>query len=230
MRTSPAERFLPCVFQGLQVGRDYQPVPAGDRPRDLQPAVGRDFADAGVRHARPAAARTCRRSRAALRTGIGVFDSLNKSATSVGRRARSCGTAVERDPQPPSPPAKAISAAAAASPPSLRSWQARTRPASIAWCSAAKVCLRSGRRRPAARGRPRDPATSGEVRAAQLVLGQADQVEQVAGFFEVHRHGLRHVVDLAQRADQQRRRNGDRLRRAVGRRCSGIRCSGCPCR
>ena len=34
-----------------------------------------------------------------------------------------------------------------------------------------------------------------KMRAAQLVLGQADEVEQVAGFLEVHRHATAHVVD-----------------------------------
>ena len=50
-----------------------------------------------------------------------------------------------------------------------------------------------------------------KMRAAQLVFRHADEVEQVAGLFQVHRHAMAHVVDLAQGTNQQRRRNRDRF-------------------
>ncbi len=43
---------------------------------------------------------------------------------------------------------------------------------------------------------------AGKVRSAQLVFCRADQVDPIAGFLEVHRYGVRHVVDLSQRTDQ----------------------------
>ena len=56
----------------------------------------------------------------------------------------------------------------------------------------------------------RPPLSSGAacstliVRAAQLVLGRADEVEQIARLLQVHRHAVADVGDLPQRADQQR--------------------------
>ena len=50
-----------------------------------------------------------------------------------------------------------------------------------------------------------------EMRAAQLVLRRANDVDQIAGLFQVHRHAMADVVHLAQRANQQRRRNADRF-------------------
>ncbi len=55
-------------------------------------------------------------------------------------RKRMCGT-LAMSIVAPSPPANAISAMATASPPSLKSWQARTRPAEMAACTAANVSL-----------------------------------------------------------------------------------------
>ena len=126
----------------------------------------------------------------------------------------------------PSPPAKAISAAATASPPSLRSWQARTSPAWIAWCRAANVCLATAAST-FGTSPPDKPFDQREMRAAQFVLRHADEIQQIARLLQVHRHAAADVVDLAQGADQQRRRDGDRL---VGALRAGIRCSGCPCR
>ena len=77
---------------------------------------------------------------------------------------------------------------------------------------------------------PRSPWTRAKCEPPSSFFVVADQVNQVAGLLQIHRHAARDVVDLAQGADQQRRRNGDRLRSAVGVDDSGIRCSGCPCR
>ena len=63
------------------------------------------------------------------------------------------------------------------------------------------------------------------MRPAHSSLRQADQIEQVARLFQVHRHAMAHVVDLAQGADQQRRRNGDRLASLRGGRNSLLRLS-----
>ena len=186
---------------------------------------------AGVRHAGEMSLRTRRPRPAALRTRIAC--SIRRTAASASsrllRRRCSCGI-VARSIVAPSPPAKAISASATARPPSLRSWQARTRPAAIAACSAANVCF--GQRAASTCGTL--PAAKlvhqREMRAAQLVLRRADQVEQVARLLQIHRHARAHIVDLAHRADQQRRRNRDRSASCRRRRHSGIRCSGCPCR
>ncbi len=70
------------------------------------------------RIARRRSGRTSQRNR--------VFDSANSSTASGKSPSRGTSFSVSRAPRPP---AKAISAAAAASPPSLRSWQARTSPA-----------------------------------------------------------------------------------------------------
>ncbi len=107
----------------------------------------------------------------------------------------------------PRPPARAISARATARPPSLRSWQVRTSPRLIAaWIARNRARPRSGSTRGTSASflaldqRP--------VRAAQLVLRQTGDQQQVARLLQVHRHAAPDVGDLAHRADEQGR--GDR--------------------
>ena len=84
-------------------------------------------------------------------------------------------------------------------------------------CMAAKVFLAACGSSCGHLAAGRATATRREMRAAQLVARHADEVQQIARLLEVHRHAAGHVVDLAQGADQQRRRNGDRLGGALGR-------------
>ena len=145
----------------------------------------------GMRHAGQQLLERRPRRPAAPRTETGVFDSRNSSiasAAAADRRRRSMRHVVPDRSSRPSPPAKAISASATARPPSLRSWQARTRPASIAACSAANVCLASGGidLRHLAAGRAVRPARSASRPVRSCVC--ADQVQQVARLLEVHRH------------------------------------------
>ena len=49
------------------------------------------------------------------------------------------------------------------------------------------------------------------VRTAQVVTRDAHLVQQVTGLFQIHRRTIGNVRNLAQRADQQRRRNRNRL-------------------
>ena len=53
-------------------------------------------------------------------------------------------------------------------------------------------------------------------RSAQLVPGQADHIDAVAGRLEGHRDGLGHIVDLPEGGDEQRWRDGDLLAAAGG--------------
>ena len=59
-----------------------------------------------------------------------------------------------------------------------------------------------------------------EVRSTQFVSRFADKIDEVARLLEIHRHAPRHIIDLPHRADQQRRRNRDRLSLCRARRCS----------
>ena len=62
------------------------------------------------------------------------------------------------------------------------------------------------------RNLPADPiANERKVRAAEFALRFADQIKGVSGFLQVHRNGLGDVVHLPHRADEQGRRNRDRL-------------------
>ena len=51
----------------------------------------------------------------------------------------------------------------------------------------------------------------GKVRAAQFMLGEAHEIDRVSRLLKVHRHTVRHIIDLADGADQQRRWNSNRL-------------------
>ena len=54
------------------------------------------------------------------------------------------------------------------------------------------------------------------MRSTQFVTRHADEVKQIARLLEIHRHATGHVVNLADGADQERGRNGDRLGGALG--------------
>ena len=148
-----------------------------------------------------------------------VFDSLNNRDNWPGVAVVPHATASTSNP-PPNPPANAISAAATASPPSLKSWHARTspplnRPMHRRKCLAAHVPRSTVGTCP-----PSRPFTSAKCEPPSSSRVSPTRYSKIARLLEIHRHAPRHVVDLPHRADQQRRRNRDRLPLARSRPCS----------
>ena len=106
---------------------------------------------------------------------------FGEQARGIGQCHRQQRASRARSISSPSPPAIAISAAATASPPSLRSWQAWTKPLPDRAMDRAKRAPgrtpdRSDRRVPATL-----PLQPQRQRAAQVVAGQPDEVDHVAG-------------------------------------------------
>ena len=95
------------------------------------------------------------------------------------------------DASSPRPPAKAISASATARPPSLRSWQARTRPRLIAAMDRAEEPAVRSAGRPAGRGLRRVRGLIAQCDPPSSQPRQAGEEQQVAGFLQIHRHACR---------------------------------------
>src|SRR6516162_6772526 len=53
------------------------------------------------------------------------------------------------------------------------------------------------------------------MRPTQLITRHADDIQQIARLLQIHRHAARNILHLPYRADQKRRRNGDRIGRAL---------------
>ena len=114
---------------------------------------------------------------------------------------------LEASPSRPEPPANAISASATARPPSLRSWQLRTRPGRDRRVERAEQVAGPARDRPGARGPPGWPLTSAQSEPPSSSRVVPRRKSRLPGSFRsivTHGADVGHVPD---RADQQRRRD-----------------------
>ena len=210
---SPAERALPG---GFQVGRaaasitgravepgDDQARASGHRPSaDLaEPAEGQAAEEVG--HGASTSLGPDFQEEPRRRLGEQQDGVVRRVVVAAGRRGARRSA--------PRPPARAISARATARPPSLRSWQLRTRPRADRRVDRPEDRPAERRVDPRAPGPRRAPGPSAQCDPPSSSRVVPDEEQEVARLLQVHRHAPADVGHLAHRADQERRRDRQAL-------------------